>query len=145
MNDTYGRAQLKKDLKRDEGWRNGPYKDSLGVLTIGVGRNLQAHGLSDDEVTLLLDNDITMTERDLDKHIPWWREMSKERQRVLLNMCFNMGWTGLSGFHKFLAATERGDWNEAANQMLDSRWATQVGDRAIRLAGQMRGTTQEIA
>ena len=125
---------LIEDLIRDEGSRNFPYLDSEGITTIGVGRNLEDRGLSDGEIAVLLGNDLVWVSADLDRNIPWWRELSSDRQRALANMCFNLGWPRLSQFALMLAALEAGDWDEAANQALDSRWAIQVGARAERIA-----------
>jgi lysozyme len=141
VKDTYVLSHLKTDLIRDEGYRRGVYKDTLGNLTGGVGRNLSSRGFLDSEINLMLVNDIEIAERDLDLHIPWWREMDPSRQRVLMNMCFNMGWLRLSGFKHFLAAVEQGQWDIAANEMMNSKWAEQVGDRAKRLSDQMRRGT----
>jgi lysozyme len=138
VKDTYVLSHLRTDLIRDEGYRRGVYKDSLGILTGGVGRNLSARGFLDSEINLMLVNDIEIVERDLDLNIPWWRELDPVRQRVLMNMCFNMGWLRLSGFTKFLHALMSKDYEEAADEMLDSKWAEQVGTRAVRLADQMR-------
>jgi lysozyme len=75
VKDTYVLSHLKTDLIRDEGYRRGVYKDSLGILTGGVGRNLSARGFLDSEINLMLVNDIEIVERDLDLNIPWWREL----------------------------------------------------------------------
>ena len=125
---------LVADLIRDEGQKNFPYKDSTGILTIGVGRNLEDRGLSDDEVSILLGNDLVWVAADLDREVPWWRDMPETKQRALANMCFNLGMPRLSKFKLMLTALEAGDWVEAANQALDSRWADQVGERANRIA-----------
>jgi lysozyme len=125
---------LRRDLVRDEGLRLKPYKDSVGKLTIGVGRNLDDNGITEAEAMILLDNDIERARLDLDRNAPWWAEMPEPAMRGLLNMCFNLGWPRLSRFRKMLAALERGDWASAADQALDSRWALQVGPRATRIA-----------
>jgi len=65
--------------------------------------------------------------------MPWWRGLSDDRMRVMANMCFNLGYPRLSKFKKFLAAMQEEDWETAAEEMMDSKWATQVGDRAKRL------------
>jgi lysozyme len=67
----------------------------------------------------------------------WWRGLNDTRQRVLANMCFNLGYPRLSKFKKFLAAAKDQDWETAADEMMDSKWATQVGDRAVRLREKM--------
>lgn len=125
---------LKADLVRDEGLRLKPYRDTVGKLTIGVGRNLDDVGISDAEAGHLLGNDISGVLADLDRALPWWRGLSEARQRALANMCFNLGLTRLQGFKKMLAALEAGDWPAAAREALDSKWARQVGARATRIA-----------
>ena len=125
---------LLADLERDEGKRNKPYLDTEGHLTIGIGRNLDALGVSDDEIELMLVNDLQWVVHALDSNLPWWRDMPESWQRGLANMCFNLGYPRLSKFKKMLAALEAGDGEEAAVQALDSRWAKQVGARAERIA-----------
>jgi lysozyme len=115
------------------------YQDSLGIPTIGVGRNLQDVGVSEDEAMLLLDNDLLGVFNDLDRECPWWRQMAEERQMVLADMCFNMGIKRLLGFKKTLTAMQGGRYEAAAVEMLDSLWAKQVGKRAITLAEMMKG------
>jgi len=128
------RAKLKSDLVRDEGLRLKPYKDSVGKLTIGVGRNLDDVGISEQEASILLDSDILSAENSLDNTLPWWRDLDEPRQRVIANMAFNLGIGRLLGFRKFLTALERGDYLLAGKEMLDSKWSRQVGNRATRLA-----------
>src|SRR5579863_8629908 len=115
-----------------------PYPDAKGKTTIGVGRNLTDKGLSDVEVQFLLANDITETTDALAAALPWFPSLDGPRQGVLINMAFNMGIEGLSGFRNFLTACSHQDWSEAADQMMESQWARQVGDRAVRLSSQMR-------
>ena len=103
-------------------------------MSIGIGRNLEDRGLSDDEILILLGNDLVWVAADLDRELPWWREMPEPKQRALANMCFNLGMPRLSKFKLMLTALEKGDWAEAANQARDSKWADQVGERANRIA-----------
>lgn len=129
------------ELRRDEGVVRHAYVDSEGWLTVGVGRLIdkrKSGGLSDDEIDYLLKNDIARVSRELDERLPWWRTLDAVRQRVIANMAFNLGVTGLLGFKNTLAAVKAGRWEKAAAGMLASRWATQVGARAIRLAQMMR-------
>lgn len=128
---------LKIELTRDEGLRLKPYRDTVGKLTIGIGRNLDDVGISQDEAMHLLDNDIARTTAALDKAIPWWRSLNDVRQRVVVNMAFNLGVAGLLGFKNTLAAMKAGRYADAAWGMLASKWATQVGERAKRLAAMM--------
>lgn len=125
------------ELERDEGLRLKPYKDSVGKLTIGAGRNLDDVGISEEEARHLLENDVARTVADLDRHLPWWSGLDPVRQRVVINMAFNMGVAGLLGFSKTLAAMKSGDYVGAAYGMLASKWAGQVGERATRLAHMM--------
>lgn len=135
---TYNRELLTYELSRDEDVRAKPYKDTVGKLTIGVGRNLDDKGLSKAEINVLLNNDINGCESDLDRDMPWWRQLSDNRQRVLLNMCFNLGIAGLKGFKNMLRDIQNGLYDQAAVEMLDSLWARQVGGRAVRLAKLMK-------
>lgn len=132
------KKNLAKQLIIDEGKKNKPYKDTVGKLTIGVGRNLDDVGLSDEEVQYLLENDIDRVIGDLDIALPWWSALSEERQQVLANMCFNLGISRLLAFKNTLEAMEEGRYDAAANGMLASLWARQVGARAIRLANRMK-------
>ena len=121
------------DLMRDEGVRLKPYVDTVGKWTIGVGRNLTDRGILRSEAEVMLRNDIAIVADDLDVNVPWWRTLSPNRQKALANMCFNMGWPRLSGFKVMLAALEHGDFESAATECLNSKWAAQVGDRATRI------------
>ncbi len=130
------------ELRRDEGVRRKPYRCTAGKLSIGAGRNLDDVGLSDDEIDYLLANDITRSVADLDKHLPWWRKLSPVRQRVMVNLCFNMGigndTRGLRSFKNTLTRIQAGDYDGAARGMAGSKWARQVGARATRLIAMMR-------
>lgn len=125
---------LRDDLIRDEGLRLKPYRDSVGKLTIGIGRNLDDVGISGAEADYLLMNDIDAAMFSLGHNIEWWDRLPMPARRGLANMCFNLGWPRLSGFRKMLAALEAGDFEKAASEALDSRWARQVGERAERIA-----------
>ena len=129
---------LLEDLMRDEGVVLKPYRDSVGKITIGVGRNLEDVGITQSEAIYLLTNDLAGVEKDLDRNAAWWRDMSVGRQRALANMCFNLGWPRLKEFRMMLAAMESEDWEAAATEALDSRWAKQVGERANRVAELIR-------
>jgi len=132
------RDDLRSMLVLHEGLRLKPYRCTAGKLTIGVGRNLDDNGITQAEAFALLENDILAVEADLDRTWPWWREMSEARQQVLADMCFNLGVTRLGGFVNTLAAMKRGDYEAAADGMMKSLWASQVGRRAQRLAKMMR-------
>jgi lysozyme len=131
--------KLAAQLVIDEDKRSKIYTDTRGKVTGGVGRNLSDRGFSEDEIQLMLKNDINMVEKQLDANLPWWREMSEERQNVLANMCFNMGITKLLQFKTTLDCMQQGRYKEASVAMLNSVWAKQVGARAGRLALIMLG------
>jgi lysozyme len=146
--------KLIAELRRDEDVRYSPYKDTKGIPTVGVGHNLNAkplpagwkYPLNDTQVNSLLDDDLEDVFHDLDRNLPWWTELSDVRMRVLANLCFNMGITRLLGFKKALVAMRQGKFSTAADEMLDSKWANDVGirdkkgnpGRALRLANMMR-------
>ena len=124
-------------LPIDEGKKSKPYKDSVGILTVGVGRNLEK-GLSEDEIALLLKNDIAEADKAARIVFPAFDGLSEPRKAVLVNMAFNLGQARLAGFVNTLGAIADGRWDDAADGMLASKWATQVGARAGRLAKIMR-------
>lgn len=129
---------VRAQLRIDEGVRTKPYRDSLGKLTIGVGRNLDDNGLRLDEIAIILENDINDAETDAKALFPSFGELSANRRAVLVNMAFNLGRKRLAGFSRMRSAVAAGKFDVAARQMLGSRWARQVGDRARRLAKQMK-------
>ena len=132
------RGLLKTDLVRDEGMKLLPYTDTVGKVTIGVGRNLDDVGISDTESLALLDADIDRAIEDLRRNVPWIFDRAEPVQRALVNMCFNLGWPRLSGFKKMWAHLELNEYDRAAAEALNSKWARQVGVRARRLADLIR-------
>ena len=125
-------------LKVHEGVRKFVYLDTEGIETIGVGRNLVDRGLSDDEVELMLANDIRDFQDEVEAAFPWWSDLDDVRQRVVVDMAFNMGLGSLSKFVNTLAHIEEGRYDDASLEMLDSKWARQVGDRAKVLSEMMK-------
>lgn len=128
-------------LLRDEGYRRTAYTDSLGYLTIGIGRCIDARkggGISPKEAFFLLEQDVDTKSAELDARLPWWRTLDPVRQAVLVSMAFQLGTAGLLGFVNTLEKVRTGDYASAAMGMLGSRWAQQVPLRAHRLAEAMR-------
>lgn len=129
--------RLTAQLLDHEGLRTSLYTDTVGKLTIGVGRNLSDVGISKTEALFLLRGDLDAAIRDCER-FPWFEALSPVRQRVVVDMRFNLGPSRLRTFTRTLAAIGRGDYETAAAGMLASKWARQVGRRAQRLATMMR-------
>lgn len=129
------------EIEFEEGRVSAVYKDSEGYLTIGVGRLVDARKggrLSNAEIDMLLANDIASHTLDLDARLPWWRVLSDVRQRVLVNMCFQLGIDGLLKFTTTLTYIHNQRYEDAAKAMLLSDWAKQTPARAKRMADRMR-------
>jgi lysozyme len=144
------RDRVKAQIKRDEGTGkvvNGhlmPYVDTVGKITIGWGRNLTDRGISYAEAEELLENDLDTAIRECLRTFPWFEHLDVPRQAVLINMCFNVGLSKLKGFGQTLRLIGEGRYEQASVTMLQSKWAEQVGNRALRLSEQMRtGQWQE--
>jgi len=153
----YNMTELLDQLVLHEGLELLPYKDSLGIDTIGIGRNLEHRGLSEEELVhlgkdisdicewgitkeqayYLAENDIKIVEEEVCKAHPCVVELDEIRQRVIIDMAFNIGVPRLNKFVKMWKAIDEQDFAEAKVQMLDSRWANQVGNRAVRLSNAM--------
>lgn len=129
---------LKELLIKHEGLRLKPYRCTAGKLTIGVGRNLDDKGITEDEAMMMLDNDIRATTRALAETFAWFIFLDNVRKAVVVSMVFNLGLGGFLKFKNTIAAIRDKDWNKAADNMLQSKWAEQVGKRAYELAEMMR-------
>lgn len=141
---TDNMSRLTKMLMRHEGTETHAYPCSEGKLTIGVGRNIDPDGglgISPWEIEFLLQNDINRVEEELYDHFPEWLEdegLDYVRLDAIIDICFNLGLTRFLGFEKALAAMQNRDYDTAAYEFLNSRWADQVGNRAIELAEMIR-------
>ena len=131
-------SALVRQIELHEGIRLRPYRCTAGKLTIGVGRNLEDRGITLAEARLLLANDLADVRNGLANALPWVARLDDVRQRVLIDMAFNLGLQGLLEFKRTLEAVRQGRYQQAAGMMLESRWASQVGQRAQRLAQMMR-------
>lgn len=123
---------LKRMLVLDESSENEIYLDSVGKWSGGIGRNLTDKGFRDDEIDLMYRNDVQEVKSDLQPY-KWATEHDNIRKLVIIDMCFNLGLTKLLKFKKLIAALESKLYTQAADEMMDSRWARQVGVRADRL------------
>ena len=154
----YDRQDLIDKLVVAEGLRLQVYKDTLGIDTIGIGRNLEDRGISKEErdwmdipsidhvyewgiteadAVYLATNDVQIVEEELVRAHPCVDRLDSVRQLILIDMAFNMGVPRLCKFKKMWAAVEAEDFPTAAKEMLDSRWAKQVKGRATKLANAM--------
>ena len=150
-------SRLAKQLKRHEGLRLAAYFDSEGVLTVGYGHNCQAwpvpgvtkagDKISQAQADLLFQIDMELAEAQAGHAMPWMKDLNYPRRAVLINMVFNMGvgsgasGRGVMGFKRMHSALRQGGYARASREMLDSRWAGQVGPRARELAAQMESGT----
>ncbi|ADE14168.1 glycoside hydrolase family 24 [Nitrosococcus halophilus Nc 4] len=128
---------LFQQLKRHEGLRLKPYRDTVGKMTVGYGRNLEDRGISEQEAELMLMNDVLHFQSRLSQY-SWFLVMNETRQGVIINMAYNLGMGGLLSFKRMIAALGDRNYTLAACEMVDSLWAKQVGNRAAELAEQMR-------
>lgn len=133
---------LERQLAKHEGLRLKPYRCTAGKLTIGYGRNLEDNGITKAEALTMLRNDIANVKAELER-LGWWRRLDDTRQDVIANMAFNIGLTRLLTFKRMIAAIEDADYTKAADEMMDSKWAAQVGSRAVELARKMKGEDNE--
>jgi lysozyme len=154
----YDRTKLIEKLILHEGLKLQVYQDTLGIDTIGIGRNLEDRGISKEELddmdiptighiyeygiteadaVYLATNDVQIVEKELLEAHPCVAELDAVRQLVLVDMAFNMGVPRLRKFKKMWAAVHEKDFPTAAKEMLDSRWANQVKSRSVKLANMM--------
>lgn len=135
-------ARVRETLIKHEGLRLDLYKDSLGIYTIGVGHNIQERGITAAVAKLMLDEDIDEAVKDLRRNISFFDTLPQAIKEALVNLCFNMGIPRLMQFRKTLAFLRDGKYEKAANELLDSRYATQVGYRAIEIAAMIRSEAE---
>ena len=128
---------IEDQLILHEGLRLKPYRCTAGRLTIGVGRNLEDKGISHHEAMMLLRNDIEEITGQLERH-SWYVALGPVRRKVLIDMAFNMGLDGLMRFRRMIEALKRANYEAAADEMVNSRWYRQVGERGRRLEAMMR-------
>ena len=137
------RDKIREMIKIHEGLKLTPYECTAGRWTIGYGHNLEAHNetpparISKEQAERYLDQDIAAAEMRCEEKLPYFAFLDDVRKAVMIDMCFNLGINGLLGFKKTNAAIMAKQYYTAATEMLDSKWATQVGRRAGRLSKMM--------
>lgn len=129
--------ESERRIASDEGCKLKPYKCPAGKLTLGWGRNIEERGISKEEADFMFKNDMKEVRASL-RPYGWYNTLSLSRQAVLENMVFNMGISRLLGFKKMIEALKNKDFNEAAEQIIDSNAAKQLQNRYQRLARSMR-------
>ena len=133
--------KLTEMLKRHEGVKTHAYKCSASKITVGVGRNIDPKGgigLTEDEIDYLLQNDIDRIISELDFQYEWFSDINSARQDAMIDISFNLGQTRLRKFEKALTAMSQNNWSKAADEFMDSKWSTQVGNRAKELTNIIR-------
>tara|TARA_Y100000114_G_scaffold83058_1_gene76722 strand:- start:13 stop:441 length:429 start_codon:yes stop_codon:yes gene_type:complete len=132
--------KIQKMLRIHEGVRSHVYTCSAGYETIGVGRNISETGLglSEDEITYLLENDISRVRAELSSAFTWFDDLDEVRRDAMIDIAFNIGLSRLMTFKKALTAMNQQDYDKAASEFLDSRWSVQVGARSKRVAGMIK-------
>jgi lysozyme len=126
--------RVRKRLIQEEGLKLQLYHCTAGKLTIGVGRNVEDRGITHDTAMQMLDEDIDICVGELEKNLSWFEDAPDKIQEVLIDLCFNMGINRLMGFVKTLHKLKTGAYKEAAEELLDSRYASSVPNRAKRNA-----------
>lgn len=132
------RHKLRNLLVNHEGYKQFPYADTTGHLTVGIGRNLSDRGISQTEAFTLLDDDILYFYAKLNSQFSYFSHLNEDRQIALIDMCFNLGINHFLSFDKMNAALEINDFNTAADEIMHSKWEEQVGERAHQIAAIIR-------
>lgn len=125
-------------IREHEGFRQFPYKDTVGILTVGYGRNLVHNGISRTEANYLLVRDVDRCYAKLHQWFVDWDDFELNRQAALIDMCFNLGWDGFLKFEKMIEAIREKCWNVAADEAKQSKWFGQVGKRAEEIVHLLR-------
>ena len=136
---------LLEKIKEHEGFVEHVYDDSLGIPTIGYGFAIKDLILDEDIAEEILIRKLEKLKRNANARFKWLEDMPQEVQEVVLNMCYQLGVTGVSKFRKAISAMQEGEWSEAADEMLDSLWARQTPNRAKELSDIVRNQVEKIS
>ena len=130
--------RLRKQLIKHEGVEYTLYKCPADQWTLGVGRNVESRGISHETAMQMLDEDIDICINELQQTVSYWDDLPERVQEALCNLCFNMGISRLMAFKKTFGFLREGMYEKAADELLESRYANQVGQRAIDVANMIR-------
>ena len=136
---------LLEKIKEHEGFVPRVYKCTEGFDTIAYGFAIKDLTLDEDIAEEILIRKLEKLQRNANSRFQWLEDMPQEVQEVVLNMCYQLGVTGVSKFRKAISALQEGDWDEAANEMLDSLWARQTPNRAEELSNIVRNQSEKIS
>jgi len=136
---------LLESIKKHEGFVEHVYDDSLDIPTIGYGFAIKDLVLDEDIAEEILIRKLEKLKRNANSRFQWLEDMPQEIQAVVLNMCYQLGVTGVSKFRKAISALQEGEWHEAADEMLDSLWARQTPNRAEELSNIVRNQSEKIS
>jgi lysozyme len=136
---------LLESIKKHEGFVEHVYDDSLDIPTIGYGFAIKDLVLDEDIAEEILIRKLEKLKRNANARFQWLEDMPQEIQAVVLNMCYQLGVTGVSKFRKAISALQEGEWHEAADEMLDSLWARQTPNRAEELSNIVRNQSEKIS
>tara|TARA_R100001594_G_scaffold146740_1_gene198576 strand:+ start:114 stop:536 length:423 start_codon:yes stop_codon:yes gene_type:complete len=136
---------LLEKIKHHEGFVEHVYDDSLGIPTIGYGFAIKDLILDQDIAEEILIRKLQKLKNNANRRFSWLEDMPLEVKEVVLNMCYQLGITGFSKFRKAISAMQENDWEEAADEMLDSKWAKQTPNRAKELSNIVRSQSAKIS
>ena len=136
---------LLESIKKHEGFVEHVYDDSLDIPTIGYGFAIKDLVLDEDIAEEILIRKLEKLKRNANARFQWLEDMPQEIQAVVLNMCYQLGVTGVSKFRKAISALQEGEWHEAADEMLDSLWARQTPNRAEELSNIVRNQSEKTS
>ena len=136
---------LLEKIKHHEGFVEHVYDDSLGIPTIGYGFAIKDLILDQDIAEEILLRKLQKLKNNANRRFSWLEDMPLEVKEVVLNMCYQLGITGFSKFRKAISAMQENDWEEAADEMLDSKWAKQTPNRAKELSNIVRSQSAKIS
>lgn len=142
---TFNMAALEMQLTVDEGDKFSPYRDTAGHWTVGIGHNLDAsplphqkYPMTEAEVDALFAQDVAIAVKALNNHLLWWQQLDDPRQRVMIDLTFNMGIGELQTFTTFLHYMRTENYDMAAKDLEGTLWYRQVGTRGPRVVALLK-------